>query len=46
MMDKMAERMEITEEKVLLEKIEAAFGITPDSPQFAAIMNVWRTGGS
>jgi hypothetical protein len=46
MMDKMAELLDIRDEQVLLEQIETAFGITPGSPQFEAIMNVWRKGRS
>ena len=46
MMDKMAELLDIRDENVLLVQIEAAFGITPGSPQFEAIMNVWRKGRS
>jgi hypothetical protein len=46
MMDKMAELLDIRDEKMLLEQIETAFGIKPGSPQFEAIMNVWRKGRS
>jgi hypothetical protein len=46
MIDKMAELLAIVDKEVVIERIKTAFNITPESPQFAAIMNVWRSGHS
>jgi hypothetical protein len=46
MIDKMAELLAIVDEELAIKKIKTVFNITPESPQFSVIMDVWRSGHS